>query len=99
MKIVLTIMVLAWSVQMAAQEQKDTTLLQGVVVRAYNHNRQLKEVGAAVNIIGKNTFERFNTTSIVAAVNTTPGVRMEERSPGSYRLAIRGSSLRSPFWR
>lgn len=30
-------------------------------------------------------------------VNTIPGVRMEERSPGSYRLNMRGSSLRSPF--
>src|SRR5690606_10740693 len=31
------------------------------------------------------------------AMNTVPGVRMEERSPGSYRLSIRGSLLRSPF--
>ncbi|MEJ0103149.1 MAG: hypothetical protein WDO19_11585 [Bacteroidota bacterium] len=30
-------------------------------------------------------------------MNNTPGVRMEERSPGSYRLNLRGSTLRSPF--
>ena len=30
-------------------------------------------------------------------MNIVPGVRMEERSPGSYRLSIRGSLLRSPF--
>lgn len=35
--------------------------------------------------------------SIISAVNTVPGVRMEERSPGSYRLSMRGSLLRSPF--
>ena len=35
--------------------------------------------------------------SLVNAMNTIPGVRMEERSPGSYRLSIRGSLLRSPF--
>lgn len=35
--------------------------------------------------------------SIVSGVNALPGVRMEERSPGSYRLSIRGSLLRSPF--
>ncbi|RZJ57488.1 MAG: TonB-dependent receptor, partial [Flavobacterium sp.] len=29
--------------------------------------------------------------------NTVAGVRMEERSPGSYRLSLRGSLLRSPF--
>ena len=30
-------------------------------------------------------------------MNSTPGVRMEERSPASYRMNIRGSTLRSPF--
>jgi iron complex outermembrane receptor protein len=41
--------------------------------------------------------ESYSAYSIVSAVNTTPGVKMEERSPGSYRVNIRGSSLRSPF--
>jgi iron complex outermembrane receptor protein len=35
--------------------------------------------------------------SIVPAMNSIPGVRMEERSPGSYRISFRGSTLRSPF--
>jgi len=30
-------------------------------------------------------------------MNSVAGLRMEERSPGSYRLSIRGSLLRSPF--
>ena len=30
-------------------------------------------------------------------MNSIPGVRMEERSPGSYRISFRGSTLRSPF--
>jgi iron complex outermembrane receptor protein len=34
---------------------------------------------------------------MLPALNTSSGVRMEERSPGSYRLSIRGSLLRSPF--
>jgi iron complex outermembrane receptor protein len=35
--------------------------------------------------------------SLVSVMNTLPGIRMEERTPGSYRLSIRGSLLRSPF--
>lgn len=35
--------------------------------------------------------------SLVNGLNSVAGVRMEERSPGSYRINIRGSSLRSPF--
>jgi iron complex outermembrane receptor protein len=34
---------------------------------------------------------------MLPALNTSSGVRMEERSPGSYRFSIRGSLLRSPF--
>lgn len=41
-------------------------------------------------------FVVFSVT-LVSGLNTLPGVRMEERSPGSYRLSIRGSLLRSSF--
>lgn len=68
-----------------------------VVIKAFDQNRKLMDVPAAVNYMSKPALERFGPSSIVQAVNTTPGVRMEERSPGSYRFNIRGSSLRSPF--
>jgi iron complex outermembrane recepter protein len=43
-------------------------------------------------------FSDYSTkTSILNGLNAVSGVRMEERSPGSYRISIRGSSLRSPF--
>lgn len=72
-------------------------VLEEVIIRAFEQNRKLKEMPAALNYINNQSLNRFSPTSIVMAVNTSPGVRMEERSPGSYRLNIRGSSLRSPF--
>ncbi len=71
--------------------------LDEVIIRAFEQNRKLRDVPAAINYIGRQTFDRFSPVTIVQAVNTLPGVRMEERSPGSYRFSIRGSSLRSPF--
>ena len=68
-----------------------------VVVRAYEQNRRLLEVPVSIGVLNQNDLNRFNNISILPALNTIPGVRMEERSPGSYRLNIRGSSLRSPF--
>ena len=50
-----------------------------------------------VQQVRSSDFEFFNKNSPVQAFNTVAGVRMEERSPGSYRINIRGSSLRSPF--
>jgi iron complex outermembrane recepter protein len=82
-----------------AQEQTDSTSkeLGEVVIKAFEQNRKLLDVPAAISTISQKQLLRFNNTSIVSAMNTQPGVRMEERSPGSYRLNIRGSSLRSPF--
>jgi iron complex outermembrane receptor protein len=50
-----------------------------------------------VKTVHTNDLDRYNKTSFVNSFNTVAGVRMEERSPGSYRINIRGSSLRSPF--
>src|SRR5688572_8161582 len=47
--------------------------------------------------IGRAQLDLQPSYSLLPAINTVPGVRMEERSPGSYRLSIRGSLLRSPF--
>lgn len=77
--------------------QSDTAKLQEVVIKAYEHNRNIKDIGAAVANVRGAQFDRFRNTSILSAINTVPGVRMEERSPASYRLNIRGSSLRAPF--
>lgn len=84
---------------LAAQE-KDTaqyTQLSDITIRAFEQNRSSIRVPASINIVNRRTLNLFSPTSILQAVNTTPGVRMEERSPGSYRFNIRGSSLRSPF--
>jgi iron complex outermembrane recepter protein len=68
-----------------------------VIIKAYEQNQSLRKVPAAINKINKSGLERFSNTNILPALNSTPGVRMEERSPGSYRMNIRGSTLRSPF--
>jgi iron complex outermembrane receptor protein len=72
-------------------------LLDQVIVRGYENYRRLIDVPAPVSVISRSDLHRFSNVSLVPALNTAPGVRMEERSPGSYRLNIRGSSLRSPF--
>ncbi|HET6767763.1 MAG TPA: TonB-dependent receptor plug domain-containing protein [Chitinophagaceae bacterium] len=71
--------------------------LQEIIVKAYEQNRKLMQVPTAIAVITQPQLLRFNNTNILPALNSNPGIRMEERSPGSYRLNIRGSSLRSPF--
>lgn len=72
--------------------------LDEVVVRAYESNRSLLTTAASVGLLSRRELvQRFATPSLVSSMNTLPGVRMDERSPGSYRLSIRGSLIRSPF--
>ena len=67
-----------------------------VVVSGFEQSRRLSSFAFSTKQVAN--FETFPKTSLVTALNVViPGVRMEERSPGSYRLNIRGSSLRSPF--
>jgi iron complex outermembrane receptor protein len=82
----------------AQTESADTSKTLGeVFVKAFEQNRRLKESAVAINYISKSSLERFGNTSVLPAVNSTPGVHMEERSPGSYRMNVRGSTVRSPF--
>ena len=40
---------------------------------------------------------RFGATDLTPGLNRIPGVRLETRAPGSYRVLIRGTGRRSPF--
>jgi len=78
--------------------KKDTIKhLNEAVVTGYLSEQPVISVPASVSILSPEQLKLQPGASLVPALNTVPGVRMEERSPGSYRLSIRGSLLRSPF--
>ena len=86
------------SVQLFAQNKPDTTRrLKEVVIKPYFTEQPLMRTTGSIGLVDQTVLDRQPSNSLVAAVNTVAGVRMEERSPGSYRLSIRGSLLRSPF--
>ncbi|MBO9620758.1 MAG: TonB-dependent receptor [Niabella sp.] len=67
--------------------------IESVTVHAFDQSEN-----RATAVVRKLAWEvPSNKLSLVTALNTISGVRMEERSPGSYRINIRGSSLRAPF--
>lgn len=81
-----------------AQTKQDTTKkLKEVIIRPYFSTQPLSRSTGSIGLIDQAVLDRQGSTSFVSVMNTISGVRMEERSPGSYRLSIRGSLLRSPF--
>ena len=72
-------------------------VLPAATVVGYGQNLPLRRTAAAVGVVDARVIGRFSAAALTAAVNTLPGVRLEERATGSYRLNIRGSALRSPY--
>src|SRR5690349_8959434 len=69
---------------MMGQEIDSVEVLDAYTVQGYLYNRGISSVPAAVGVISANELGRFNNASLLPAINTLPGVRMEERSPASY---------------
>lgn len=82
--------------QVVDSAKNSINTLDSITIQAYNTGSIMRTAAAVNQIIG-HQFNRYGNVNVLAAINATPGVRMEERSLGSYRLNIRGSSVRSPY--
>lgn len=83
----------------SAQESSDsdTTELPKLTLRSYGLQAASKEIPASVAVVSRSLIDRTADASFLDAMNSIAGVKMDERSPGSVRLSIRGNLLRSPF--
>jgi len=85
----------------AQAQSVDTTItgaqLNEVTVKGYISKQPFLTTPASVGIINAAQLQYQSQETLLPALNALPGVRLEERSPGSYRLSLRGSLLRSPF--
>lgn len=84
-----------------AQVQQDTinsvSLLPDIELNAYQGKLKYQAVPASIGLLQQDQLQKSITPQLLQSLNTISGVRVEERSPGSYRLSMRGSLLRSPF--
>lgn len=98
MRKLFTIFLLIYTNAAFSQTQQDTTRnLKEIIIKPYFSAQPLLRSTGAIGVLDLKTISLQPNASMVSAMNTIPGVRMEERSPGSYRLSLRGSLLRSPF--
>ncbi len=77
--------------------EPDYQMLNSLTVVGHENNRKLSEIAGSYAISSRLVIDKFNDESLVRSMNTLPGIRFEERSPGSYRVSIRGNLLRAPF--
>lgn len=77
--------------------EENITALSEVQVEGFLSKRLLGSQAGSISRITPREFQRYGENSLVQAINSVPGVRFEERAGASYRVSIRGSSIRSPF--
>lgn len=89
------------SMLVAHGQEADSLLLEQelepVEIIAYFNQLPILGLTSAAQTISPRDIGTQQTTTLLPALNTVAGIRMEERSPGSYRVAMRGSLIRSPF--
>ncbi len=71
--------------------------LDEVEVYVLEQNRTRLSSPDAFSLLSSKDIHAIQSNSFSSSLNAQSGVRLEERSPGSYRMAVRGSSLRAPF--
>ena len=83
-----------------AQSTFDSSMsgtLDSVIVTAFRTKNIGQFLPVSTTRISSTILQQEVNGTLLPAFNSVAGVRMEQRSEGSYRLAIRGSSLRAPF--
>jgi iron complex outermembrane recepter protein len=83
---------IAWS-----QHKDSAQLISEVIIDAYKKPTAFINSTKSVSVVSENLLRQNLPERMLESINQIAGARMEERSPGSYRISLRGSTLRSPF--
>ncbi|MDR6158355.1 iron complex outermembrane receptor protein [Chryseobacterium sp. SLBN-27] len=82
---------------LSAQKKDSAELISEVRIDAYKKPAAFISSTKSVSVVSENLFNQNTPERMLESINQIAGARMEERSPGSYRISLRGSTLRSPF--
>ncbi|CAG4993957.1 Vitamin B12 transporter BtuB [Dyadobacter sp. CECT 9275] len=85
------------SVSFAQSDSLQAKNLDELTISAFASSANRLTANASVGLLTSRSLERYSPTTWANALSAIPGVKMEERSPGSYRFSVRGSMIRSPF--
>jgi iron complex outermembrane receptor protein len=80
-----------------SQQRDSAALISEVRIDAYKKPVPFIASTKSAAVISEDLLNQNTPERMLESFNQVPGARMEERSPGSYRISLRGSTLRSPF--
>ena len=77
--------------------QQDAILLSEVKVRAYGGSKTNRETAGAITVLDGDNIRKGGGISMATALNSIPGVRMDQSTLSDARISIRGSGVRSQY--
>ncbi|MBT2622707.1 TonB-dependent receptor [Chryseobacterium sp. ISL-6] len=81
----------------SSQKRDSAELISEVKIDAYKKPTTYITSTKSVSVISEALLRQNTPERMLESINQIAGARIEERSPGSYRISVRGSTLRSPF--
>ncbi|MBK1897519.1 TonB-dependent receptor [Chryseobacterium paridis] len=81
----------------SSQKRDSAELISEVKIDAYRKPTSYIHSTKSVSVVSQGLLNQNTPERMLESINQIAGARMEERSPGSYRISVRGSTLRSPF--
>ena len=79
------------------QMEADEANLNEVRVIGFANNRSIKETAGSIAVISVAQINRGNALSFQSALNSIPGVRMDQSTLSEARIAIRGNGVRASY--
>ena len=79
------------------QLEADAVSLNEVRITAYSSNKTSKETAGAVANISGSQLRQGSGVSLQPALNSVPGVRMDQSTLSESRISIRGNGVRAPW--
>lgn len=80
-----------------SQDRDSAILISEIRLDAYKKPVPFMASTKSAAVVSGTMLQQNTPERLLESFNQIPGARMEERSPGSYRISLRGSTLRSPF--
>ncbi|HLR30871.1 MAG TPA: TonB-dependent receptor [Fodinibius sp.] len=77
--------------------EPDNVALNEVQVVGFDTNKKLQATAASVALLTEKDFERTNEVSLQPALNSIPGVQMDQSGLNDARISIRGAGIRSGY--
>jgi len=82
---------------MNVQLDADALNLNEVKIAGYNENKTIRESAGSVSVITSKDLSRGSAISLQPALNSIPGVRMDQSTLSEARISIRGNGVRAAY--